>query len=226
MRGLIDTMDTLITGPTVAPLDLDEVKKHRRFSSTTLDTLFDLWINAAVQYYEGDTGTQLITATWEYWLDRFPCHRDLEIPHPPLQSVPSIKYDDVDGNEQTIDPSQYRVLAPNGGSRGFVSLKPGFTWPCTACQSMAVRVRFIAGFGNAPGDIDELTKYALMMLVGHFHKFGEEVNEARANILLLPIGASGIIETAKYLALPRLPPRAFDGSGSVSPWFGTGMSWR
>ena len=34
--------DFLVTGPTMEPLDLDEVKKHLRFTATTEDTLAEL----------------------------------------------------------------------------------------------------------------------------------------------------------------------------------------
>ncbi len=208
MRGLIETADTLITGPTMAPIDLEEVKKQRRFAPTTIDTLFDLWIHSAVQYWEGTTGQQLITATWEYWLDAFPWNREIEIPHPPLQSVVSVKYDDGNGDEQTLDADTYRVLAPSE-FRGSISLKPGRCWPVAGCQPMAVRIRYMAGLGDAPDAIPELTRYALMMLVGHFHKFGEEVNEARANILTLPIGATDVMQDQKLLNKKRLPPLVY-----------------
>ncbi len=239
MFGLIPTTDTLITGPTVVPLDLAEVKKQRRFTATTLDTLFDLWIASAVQYWEGTTGQQLITATWELWLDAFPWQREIEIPHPPLQTIVSVKYDDANGDEQTLDADTYRVLAPSDG-RGILALKPGQCWPIAACQTMAVRIRYKAGLGDTPAEVPDLTKYALMMLVGHFHKFAEEVSEARANILLLPIGASDVMQDQKYLCLPRLPPPAYgpfdlwrggDGYGvsgyGYGGWgYGGGFPWR
>ncbi len=48
-RRTLPTMDTVIEGPTCEPLDLEEVKKQRRMSTsvTSLDPLFDLWIAAA-----------------------------------------------------------------------------------------------------------------------------------------------------------------------------------
>ncbi len=224
MFGLIETTDTQITGPTASPVDLAEVKKQRRFSSTTLDTLFDLWIRSAVQYWEGETGQQLITSTWEYWLDAFPWQREIEIPHPPLQTIVSVKYDDGNGDEQTLDDDTYRVLAPSE-HRGILALKPGQTWPGVADQTMAVRIRYRAGFGDTADTVPELTKYALMMLVGHFHKFAEEVSEARANILLLPIGATDVMQAQKYLCLPRLSKPAYSPWGSGSHEFGAWPGW-
>ncbi len=227
MLRQMQTADSLIVRPTLEPLDLDEVKKQRRFSSTTLDTLFDLWISAARHYFEEQTGRQLLTAIWEYWLDGFPWDRRIELPHPPLQAVLSIKYDDGNGDEQTLDPDTYRVVAPAGDycRRGFVELKSGLSWPSAACQSASVRIQFSAGYGDAPGDVSELFKYALLMLVGHFHKFGEEVNEARANVLVLPLGAQAVMDAAKFSALPQFAPPTRHAYGYGYGIYGLERRW-
>lgn len=208
MRGVIHTADSLIIAPTLEPLDLEEVKKQRRFSPTTLDTLFDLWISAARQHVEEQTGRQLMTATWEYWLDAFPCHCEIELPHPPLQSVVSVKYDDGDGEEQTLDADSYRVLNPQGDlcQRGRIAIAAGASWPITATWAKAVRIRYVAGYGSAPGDVPELIRFALLQLVGHFHRFGEEVQEG--TLAPLPMGAQMVIDARKYTALPTLLPRS------------------
>lgn len=219
---VIETADSLITAPSLEPLDLDEVKKQRRFTATGLDTLFDLWISAAREHFESETGVQLMTATWEYWLDQFPGQPLIELPHPPLQSVLQVVYDDVDGVEQVLDPTVYRVIAPQGDlcRRGVVALRPGLTWPVTAGQSKAVRVQYLAGYGSAPGMVPEIIRHALLMLVGHFHRFGEEVQEARGNLLQqLPLGAQPIITARKHAAIQTLPPKRAPDSVS------TGVAW-
>lgn len=203
----IRSEDSLIVPPQLEPLDLEEVKKQRRFSSTSLDTLFDLWIAGARQHMEEQTGRQLITATWETRLDAFPGHGVLEIPHPPLQDVVSVVFDDADGVEQTIEASTYKVIAPSGpyARRGRLVLAAGSSWPTVSDCAGAIRIRYRAGYGDAPGAVSELIRYALMMLVGHFHKYGEEISEARANILQLPMGAKNVMEALKWSALPTIP---------------------
>ncbi len=210
MRGIIDAMDSLIVGPLLEPLDLEEVKKQRRFSATTLDTLFDLWISSARQHFEEQTGRQLITATWEYWLDAFPAQTAIELPHPPLQADGVIvKYDDGDGVEQTWDAANYRVIAPAGdmAPRGRIALAAGASWPSTIMQPAAVRIQFQAGYGDTPGDVPELIQHALMMLVGHFHKYGEDVQDAKNTLEQLPIGAKLIMQARRLASLPTLQPR-------------------
>lgn len=203
----IRSEDSLIVPPRLEPLDLEEVKKQRRFSSTSLDTLFDLWIAAARQHMEEQTGRQLITATWETRLDAFPSHGVIELPHPPLQAISSVICDKGDGTSTTLDVSTYTVIAPAGpyARRGRIVLASGSTWPTVTDGQGAIRIRYTAGYGDTPGSVSELIRYALMMLVGHFHKFGEEVSEARANILQLPIGAKSVMEALKWSALPTIP---------------------
>lgn len=207
-RRAISTMDSLIVAPRVEPLDLDEVKKQRRFTPTTLDTMFDLWISAARQQFEEATGRQCITATWEYWLDAVPSQNVIELPHPPLQSVVGIFYDDDDVSpvEQTVDPTTYSVSAPAGdrAPRGRVTLNSGVSWPTVPDRPNALRIRYTAGYGDAPGAVPELVRAALYYLVGHFHKYGEEVQDAMLH--QLPIGFELLMKGFKYSALPTLPP--------------------
>lgn len=200
-------VDTLIAGPTVPALDLEEVKKARRFSSTTLDTLFDLWIAAATQYYESETGWQLIDALYEYSMDAFPGQPEIELPHLPLLEIVSVKYD-AGGEEVTFDAANYRMTPAEGipTKRGRVSLLSGCSWPTADIEPGAVRIRYRAGFGSTPGSVPELVRYALHTLVGHFHRYGESVQDAKNALTVLPMGADQVMRTARFQALSTLKP--------------------
>lgn len=208
MIGTILNTDTvLLEGPTVPALDIEEVKKQRRFSSTSLDTLFDLWIQAATQHFEEQTGRQLLTSTWEYWLDGFPSDGQIVLPFAPLQMVTSVSYRSG-GSYTEVDASLYQVVAPSGpyAGRGRVELEYGGAWPTVSVQPKAVRVEFVAGYGDAPGAVPDLVKAALLFLVGHFHKFGEEVQDAKFALQRLPLGAWSII--AQFAMPPMVAPRS------------------
>lgn len=184
--------DYLIDGPAVEPLDLDEVKKQLRFTSTSEDTLIDLWISMARQYFEVRTGLQLITATWARTLDAQPSG-SIFLPRLPLQSIVSVSSDD--GSPETVlDASGYRLVAPAGPFSG-----PGhvemLSWPGTRG-----RIVYKAGFGDAPGDVPELIRGALMMLVSYFHKFRAEAYEGK-DIAQVPLGAEIIMRQYRYAGL-------------------------
>lgn len=217
MPEVIPTTLTLITGPEMEPLDLSQVKRHLRFTSTSEDTLLDGWIAAARQYFEEMTSRQIMAATWELWLDGFPFgptfgpNNRIELPRPALLAVQGISYVGSDGTLVTLDPTTYTVMAPSGpqASPGWVQLTYGSAWPVTQFVSGAVRVRFQAGYGSAPGDVPELVRQVLYLLIGHFHKYRSETVETRYGSALssLPLGVETIMRGFRYTALPKYPPR-------------------
>lgn len=221
MRALIPSTLSLITGPEMEPLDLAQVKRHLRFSTTTEDTLLDGWIAAARQYFEEQTGRQVMKATWELWLDAFPVGR-IELPKPPLIDVVSVSYVSADGlvalvagDEDDLVTGDYNVMAPAGAqaSTGWVQLPYGGVWPTPQGVPGAVRVRFTAGYGSAQGDVPELVKTLLYLLVGHFHKYRSDTVETRFGSALssLPLGVEAFMRSFRHTALPKYPARYADG---------------
>lgn len=216
-RALVGTTTTLIAGPAVEPLDLDQCKKHLRFSPTTEDTLIDGWISAARQYFEEQTGRQLIQATYELWLDAFPLGV-IELPRPPLLTVESVGYVGSDGTVVDMDQGTYSVKAPAGPQAGCGWIQRGYgvTWPTVRTGSSfqddvgAVRVRFTAGYGSTPGDVPELVRSVLYLLVANFHKYRADQIETHFGSALsqLPLGVDAFMRGFKYTALPKYPPRS------------------
>jgi uncharacterized phiE125 gp8 family phage protein len=179
--------DVLVTPPLIEPLDLDEVKKQRRFSSTTLDTRFDVWISAARQQFEEESNLQLITATRMFLMDGFPIQPLITVNRSPVQQIVSVEYLDDSGTVQTMDAADYELFPPlptKGvyASPSGVHLVGDASWPSAASRAGAVRVTYIAGFGDAPGDVPELIAYALMQYVGDFHRWSENMTERPANV--------------------------------------------
>lgn len=212
--------DSLITPPTIEPIDLDEVKRHLRFQTTSEDTLLDTYIAAARMYFEEQTGRQLMRATWERRFEAFPTTLTsrpypaglIELPHPPLLSVVSVVHTAEGSPDETtlVEGTDYDIDAPRGpyASRGVVRPITGGSWPSPTTGLGAVRIRYDAGYGDHPGDVPELIKGALYFLVGHFHKFRAEIYEGApgSSIQGMPLGAEAIIRAFKYSALPSQPP--------------------
>ncbi len=184
--------DVLVTHPLVEPLDLDEVKKQRRFSSTTLDTRFDAEISSARQHFEEESNLQLITATRMFLMDAFPVQPLISVNRSPVQQIVSVEYLDSSGSLQTMDAADYELFPPVP-TKGVYATPSGVhlvgdaSWPSAAERAGSVRVTYIAGFGDAPGDVPELIAYALMQYVGDFHRWSENMTERPAN--LTPIGS-------------------------------------
>jgi uncharacterized phiE125 gp8 family phage protein len=136
----------------VAPPDeiitREVAKKHLREDGSDQDDIIDLLITAVRQQIDapkGWLGLALGYQTLQLTLDKFPCG-DIRMPFPPLRNVNSVKYDDADGVEQTLEEgADYTVdlLSQPGW------IIPGTAgWPATNTTLNAVnsvRIEFDCG---------------------------------------------------------------------------------
>jgi uncharacterized phiE125 gp8 family phage protein len=156
----------LITAPATEPLTLAEAKLHLRVDATDEDTMITSLISVARHECENRTGRALITQTWEVTLD---CFEDsMELPHPPLQTVSSVKYLDEDEVEQTLGTTVYRVDGYAEPAR--VTRTYGETWPDVALDyPNAVRIRYVAGYGDDATDVPPPLKQWMLLHIGHWY---------------------------------------------------------
>ena len=189
----------VIAGPALEPLTLEEAKRFLRITSDAEDADVQALVAAARKRIERGTELALITQTVEVKLDCFWGGR-LELPMPPLQSVESITYLDVNGVEQTLDPAVYRVSTHR--RPGQVWLASGESWPATKSEGEVVTITLLAGIGDTPEDL--LAKapnlvHAMRMLLTHSDRFREAVLAGEAPELV-PEGVEWTPEVARESA--------------------------
>lgn len=169
---------SLVAAPDGEPIIRTEVIAHLRLEADTEeDMLLDALASAAREYAEAVTARQILTATWQVTLDRFPRNRTpLELPLPPLQSVTSIKYLDTAGVLQTWASNQYVVDKPQGPRAMDGRIYPvfGVVYPQTICREDAVTIEFLAGYGDI-ADVPLALKQAMLLIVGHWYENRENV---------------------------------------------------
>lgn len=186
--------------PVELPLTLDEAKDHLRVTGTADDADIAAKLRSAVSQLDGAEGLlnrALITQTWAMKLDAFP-HCGFDIPLPPLQSVTSISYVDGDGVTQTLATSVYRVL--NAGApmhKGRVELAYGQCWPTTRCQSQAVTVTFVAGYG-ARNDVPEHIRHLILIMVKEAYDHRTPVD---AGAMMRSPAYEGLFNLARFPAV-------------------------
>lgn len=220
---VIKTYDTVITAPVQPPMRIEYAKRHIRTLSNAEDVLIAAWINAAAQFFEEQTGRQLITATRELWLDRFPCEvvypfgtitgRRIELPYPPLQSVTSVQYVSSDGTVQDFtdggspESNLWTAKTPAGpyAERGWIEPTYGASWPIAREESGAVRIRYVCGYGDTDSDVPDLVIGALAFLVGNFDQ-NRSAEAFRTGFGELPMNIEAILQPFKYSAYPREAP--------------------
>jgi uncharacterized phiE125 gp8 family phage protein len=151
----------LVEPPAFEPLTAEEAKARLNIGDEVSDEVMDALITAARQQIdgaEGWLGRALITQAWRGTLDRFPCW-EMNIPLPPLQDVLAINYIDGTGAQIEFPDSDYQIVP---GRRPYITPAFGKTWPATRCQSDAVSIDFVVGYGE-PGDVPEPIRSAIAL---------------------------------------------------------------
>jgi uncharacterized phiE125 gp8 family phage protein len=133
----------MITPPAAEPIALADVQYQCRIGDLTAEAApVNLFISAVRARAEAITRRAFITQTLELVLDVFP--DVITIPRPPLQSVISIMYLDVNAVQQTLDPSLYIVDSDSEPAR--IVPAYGQLWPDIQNTISTIRVRFVCGY--------------------------------------------------------------------------------
>lgn len=187
---------SLVTPPTEEPLTLPEAKVHARVTQSEDDEYIADLITLAREYVELNIpgGRQLCTATYDLVLDGLPCSRQpLELPKPPLQSVTSITYYDLNNVSTVMPSSDYVVTAPTN-LPGYIQPAVDVEWPETECRRDAVTIRFVAGYGGASA-VPMRAKHAMRLLVGESYMKREvsDSGDGRRGSMVVPFGVDQLL---------------------------------
>ena len=135
----------LDTAATELPLTLDECKAELFVLGAETDALILRQLRVATETVELDSSRALMTQTWKVHFSAF--LSELEIRKPPVASVSSITYFDLDGNSQTLATSVYETDLASENLPARIHELSGQTWPATTTEKYnAVTVTFVAGW--------------------------------------------------------------------------------
>lgn len=168
-------------------VDLADVKKHLRVPFSDDDTYISSLIDSAQYHIEGWNGWLGRCFVSQVWEQNFEClDLSLKSPFPDLISA-VVKYIDTNGDEQTIDNSNYYTV-DNG-----VVFKSTYSIPDTEVDNPEpVTVEWTCGVTNVPPDV----KLAVKMLIAHWYENREAVvpNERRVEYDQVPLAFKSILE--------------------------------
>lgn len=174
--------------PAIEPIDLAEALDHCRIDSSDSDTLLISLIKGAREYVENHIRRALINRTLDVRFGQF--SGVMEMPKAPLSSVLSIKYVDVDGNEQTLDSGVYRT--DSARDPGIVELGVDQSWPDLYNTSSPITIQIIAGYGETSDDVPAPIKQAMLLLIGHWFE-NRESTVGVGNIQTIPMGVDSLL---------------------------------
>lgn len=169
----------LVTAPSAEPITLTEAKANLRVDFATDDTLITSLIASARRSVELFLRRQLVTATWDLFLDDWPPEDIIHVPLPPLQSVTSVAYVDTAGNPQTWTASNYRVDV--NWEPGRIEPAYGVAWPGIRKIVGTIAVRFVAGYGAAATVPDDI-KSAIYLLLADLYEHREKQAETALSL--------------------------------------------
>lgn len=162
--------------------------------NTTVDPYLTALITTARLTCEDTTKRKLITQTWKQYYDCFPASYWFDLYLPPLQSITSIQYLDVDGATQTFSNTKYHISY--SGERARISLNDGESWPDTVKALDAVWVTMVVGYGDERGDVPAPLRHGMLTLIGHLYNMREDVIAGTV--------ATQVPKTSEYLWTPYI----------------------
>ena len=130
--------------PTAEPLCLNEAKLALRVDGTGDDEFITAMIRSARQWCETYENQAYMMRTSIVYLDAFP--EVIRLPMPPLISVPSIRYVDVNGDTQTVTSTVYTVDTDSIPGRIYLAYNQ--SWPAVRAIPKAITVTFRHGYAT------------------------------------------------------------------------------
>lgn len=182
----------VVNPPAEEPVTASEVKEHLFIEHSEDDVWLDGTITSVREHVEQYLNRKLVTQTIDVLFDCFP-RKLFRVGADPIQSIESITYFDVDGQQQTLDQSNYFF----DGNTLLGRLQAAEQWPLTQSRINAVAIRCVVGFGDDKVNIPKPIILAIKMIVGHYYENREDSS---------PIQIREIPKGAEYLLEPlRIP---------------------
>lgn len=156
----------LETAPVKYPVTLNEARKQCEIGTeqSEHDDYLNTLIAAATGQAEQYLHRRMITQTWKLYLEQWPCGSIIKLPFGRLQSVTSIKYKDVDGDETTWDSGEYIVDIQS--EPGQIVLDYQEAWPTEELYpSNPIKIEFVCGYGLTGASVPAMIKHAMKLTI-------------------------------------------------------------
>lgn len=152
----------VISAPAVEPITRQWLKDHTKIEYTAEDDLIDSYIKAERIYLEEYTRRKFITQTVVEYADTFLYHFPLILELAPVQSITSVEYiAEGDTDYTTLASTVYD--SDIRSEPAFIELAESQSWPALADKRNAVRITYIAGYGDEGTDVPEPIRQAIAL---------------------------------------------------------------
>ncbi len=166
----------VITAPATEPVSLETAKLFLRVDGTAEDALITSLIKAAREKGEDLSRRAFISQTLEMVIEEWPECWSQPLARPPLISVTSIKYHDVNNVEYTF--SDYYVNERVEPGEIVFHSKPSTS---LLTGEGAIVIRYVAGYGADATSVPERIKNTILALVAYRYE-NRESNDVPSDI--------------------------------------------
>lgn len=157
----------LVTAPTEFAITDAQMEAHARAAGQPVEQ-YQPYMRAAQAYVETITGRRLITQTWKWLLDAFPCGDRLTLPFGQLQSVTHVKYTDTAGTQTTFSADYWE--ASTARDPGVLALSYAHSWPSTTLRVLdPIEIQFVCGWTTA-ADVPYDIQAAILLVATHLYE--------------------------------------------------------
>lgn len=180
----------IVAMPNGLPVSLAEAKRHLREDEADNDDVIGAAIAAAVGHldgYGGILGRALMTQTWREFRPCWPGSRCVPLALAPVSAIASITCRDSAGGVVTLTPETHYRLLSGRSAQPFVYLPAGVSLPSAASEPDAIKIDYVAGYGDAKALPPDL-RSALLMMVGDIYRFRESA--AVGSIAAVPVSTT------------------------------------
>ena len=168
----------------VEPVSLTEAKAWLRVDHSDEDLIITALISSSTRMAEDFMGRAIMQQNLKLSLDCFP--EVIELPMAPVVSVTTLKYLDDAGDLQTLGSDKYVVDTESTPPRIIPTYSE--SWPTTRDTINAVRVEYVAGYGEAQSDIPETIRMGVLIAIVHIfdNRHGDDVFPSAGQSTLRP----------------------------------------
>ncbi|MBU1176410.1 MAG: head-tail connector protein [Alphaproteobacteria bacterium] len=188
----------LLAGPATEPVTLAEAKAFLRVDGTDEDPFIQTLIAAARLHTESVSGRAMITQSWRVLVDQWPADRKLRLPVAPLKTLSEIRTYDADGEPTILALAEFQ---PESGTAPAHLVVPSMVADMPALrQYNGIEIDYVAGFGDAPENVPEDLRHAVLTLVGYWFEHRDAVIVAGSGAVV-PAGFDRLIEGYRQVRL-------------------------
>lgn len=188
----------LLAGPATEPVTLAEAKAFLRVDGSDEDSFISTLITAARLHTESVSSRAMISQSWRVVRDRWPPDRRVRLPVAPLRSLSAIRAYDTDGNATVLTLAEFQ---PETGVSPASLFVPALVSGMPAIRDHAgLEIDYVAGYGDAPEDVPQDLRHAVLTLVGYWFEHRDAVIVAGSGAVV-PAGFDLLVEPYKMMRL-------------------------